>query len=81
MAKAEYGRAVYCDTITSGPLQGGGEEEGVTDGDAVLGTGVNSPGRGKVDGGGGGGGKGWYGGIKGGGVKTEYPQRWDNRNG
>ena len=27
---AEYGRAVYCDVTNSGPVQGGGEESGVT---------------------------------------------------
>ena len=39
LAKAEYGRTVYCDTTDSGPVQGGGEEAGGTGRDTVVGTG------------------------------------------
>ena len=39
--KEEYGRAVYCNEIDSGPMQSGIEEPGGTDGDAMVGTGGN----------------------------------------
>ena len=38
-ANVEYGCAVYCDATDSGPVQGRGEEAGVTGRDVVLGTG------------------------------------------
>ena len=40
-AKSEYSRAVYCNAIYSGPMQGGREESGGTGGDAVVVTGGN----------------------------------------
>ena len=41
LEKAKYSRTVYCDVIDSGPMQGGGEEEGGTGVDAMVETGGN----------------------------------------
>ena len=43
-----YGCAVYCDATDYGPVQGGGEESGGTGRDAVVGTGGNWLGGGKM---------------------------------
>ena len=60
LAKAECGLKVYCNAITSGPLQGVREEAEGTGGNAVVVTGGYWPIRGKGHGGGGGGvGQGW----------------------
>ena len=65
MAKEKYGRVVYCNAITSGPLWRGREEAGGTGEDEVVLTGGNWPDGENGDGSfSGKGGQEWAGGLK-----------------
>ena len=73
LVKSECGCAVYCNAITYGPVQGGGEESWITGGNTVVLIGGNRPVRGKVDGGDGSGGGPWWAGKREGGLIRKTP--------